>query len=242
MEKVYLENARKTFLNPPKNEVYYEGRNLPEFDNFIRMLGYVVPNRLAPDELIVFLEFLINDIKDGVCRFHNSTAFKEAFNNYNAGNLEMWVTYFPSFAKAISTPEFYEEFIKLFRKSFYKLDSQEEKDVDYGCVEIEKDIIDISNKNKADVLAALYNSAKPVGMGIVQYDPTPMTREIAEYVIEKMGYYFDYLKGRPIKCNLEDDIIRVGSYNRDNNQDGLAQKAISMCPNINKGYSKKYTL
>ena len=49
-----------------------------------------------------------------------------------------------------------------------------------------------------------------------------------------MGYYFDYLKGRPIKCNMEEDIIYVGSYNRDNDYDGLAQKAISTCPNINK--------
>lgn len=244
MEKVYLENARQTFLRPPRESVYYEGRNLDQFDSFIKMLGYVVPNKLTPEELIVYLEFLVNDIKDGVCRFQNSKAFKDAFKSYmyDAGNLEMWMTYFPSFAKAVTPKEFYEEFIHLFRKSFYQLESQEEKNTDYGYIEVEKDVIDISNKNKADVLAALYNHAKPVGMGIVQYDPTPMTREIAEYVISKMGYYFDYLKGRPIKCNMEDNIIYVGSYNRDNDYDGLAQKAISTCPNINKDITKKYTL
>ena len=66
MEKVYLENARQIFLRPPKDEVYYEGRNLPQFDNFITMLGYVVPNKITAEELIVYLEFLVNDIKDGV--------------------------------------------------------------------------------------------------------------------------------------------------------------------------------
>lgn len=241
MEKQYLENARKTFLNPPKEEVYYEGRNLPEFNNFVRMLGYVVPNRLSPEELIVYLKFLVNDIREKVCRFHSSTAFKEIFNDYieNAGNFEVWMTYFPGFAKAISSPKFYEDFIELFRNAFYQLESQNEKETDYGYVEIRENTIDISNKDKADVLAALYNHAKPIGMGIIQYDPTPMTREIAQYALEKMGPHFGYLKGRPIKCSLDEDIIYVGNYNRDNNQDGLAQKAISTCPNIKRGYYTK---
>ena len=41
---------------------------------------------------------------------------------------------------------------------------------------------------------------------------------------------------------MEDNIIYVGSYNRDNDYDGLAQQAISTCPNINKDITKKYTL
>ncbi len=83
-------------------------------------------------------------------------------------------------------------------------------------------------------MAALYNNSKPVGMGICQYDPTPMTREIAQYALGKLGYHFDYLKGRPMKINLTEDIIYVGAYNRDNNCPGLAQRAISSCPNISR--------
>ena len=233
MEQVYLENVRQTFLIPPK-DVFYKGMGLQEFDNFVRMLGYIVPNKLTPEELIVYLKFLIKDIKDGVCRFQNSSAFKESFENYlsMSSNLEMWMTYFPSFAQAISTPEFYNEFIKLFKKSFYQLESENEEEKDYGCIEVEPDVIDISNKDKAEVLASLYNHSKPIGMGIVQYDPTPMTVEIARTLIEKMGYSYDYLKGRTMKVNLEGDTVYVYGYNRDNNYPGLAQKAISKCRNI----------
>ena len=81
MEQVYLENVRQTFLIPPK-DVFYEGMGLQEFDDFVRMLGYIVPNKLTPEELIVYLKFLIKDIKDGVCRFQNSSAFKESFEKY----------------------------------------------------------------------------------------------------------------------------------------------------------------
>ncbi len=241
MSKVYLENAREIFLRKNYDSSYYDGRSIEQLDNFIRMLGYIIPNKVTPEELIVYLEFLVHDIKDGVCRFNNSQGFKNEFESYmyRAGNLEMWMTYFPSFAKAATPPEFYEEFIELFREKFYQLESKTDKDTDYGCIEIEKDLIDISNKNKADVLAALYNHAKPVGMGIIQYDPTPMTREIAEYLLEKRGYTYDYLKGRPMKLSLKDDVIHVYCYNRDNDQDGLAQKAIATCPNIKQDNNQK---
>lgn len=240
MEKVYLENARQVFLRPPR-DVYYEGRDAKEFDDFIKMLGYVVPNKLTPEELIVYLKFLINDIKDKTCRFQNSKAFKETFESYLSwsGNLEMWMTYFPDFTQKFATPEFYSEFIELYKRSFYQLESEEEREQDYGCVEIEPDVIDISNKDKAEVLAALYNHSKPIGMGIVQYDPTPMTVEVARMVLEKMGYSFGYLKGRTMKVNLEGDTLYVYGYNRDNNYPGLAQKAIATCKNINRDNSQK---
>lgn len=234
MEQVYIENVRETFLRPSR-DVFYEGRGEMAFDDFVKMLGYVVPNRLTPEELIVYIKFLIKDIEDKTCRFHNSKAFKQVFEHYLliSFNLEMWMTYFPSFIQAFTPPEFYSEFIELFRKSFYQLESEEENQ-DYGCIEIEPDLIDISNKDKAEVLAALYNHSKPIGMGIVQYDPTPMTVEVARMVLEEMGYLFGYLKGRTMKVNLEGDTVYVYGYNRDNNYPGLAQKAIATCKNINK--------
>lgn len=240
MEQVYLKNARQTFLNPPK-KAYYEGMGLEEFDSFVRMLGYISPNKLTPEELIVYLKFLIKDIKNGVCRFQNSSALKETFEKYlyMNTNLEMWMTYFPSFIQAVSTPGFYNDFIELFKKSFYQLESENDKAKDYGCVEVEPDVVDISNKDKAEVLAALYNYSKPIGMGIVQYDPTPMTVEVARMILEKKGYSFDYLKGRTMKVNLASDTVYVYGYNSDNNYPGLAQKAISTCKNINKEISQK---
>ena len=70
-----------------------------------------------------------------------------------------------------------------------------------------------------------------MGMGIAQYDPTPMTIEIARKILEEKQS-FGYLRGRPLKINLEGNIIWVGGYNRDNAQ-GLAQRVISSCRNIN---------
>lgn len=35
--------------------------------------------------------------------------------------------------------------------------------------------MDISGLSKASVLAALYNAARPQGMGFLQYDPKPMS-------------------------------------------------------------------
>ncbi len=58
-----------------------------------------------------------------------------------------------------------------------------------------------------------------------------MTVEVARKILEKQQF-FDYLKGRPLKINLEGNIIWVGVYNN-NNAKGLAQKVISSCRNIN---------
>ena len=66
---------------------------------------------------------------------------------------------------------------------------------------------------------------------MAQYDPTPMTVEFARKLLEKETY-FSYLKGRPLYINLEDNIISVSSYNRDNGPK-LAQQVISGCKNMN---------
>ena len=236
MANNYLDNVKQIFLHPLR-DVYYEGRGSREFDEFIEMLGIVLPDRVTPEELIVFMKFLINDIRNRNCGFLNSERFRELFEEYLevSGSLDLWMTYMPSFVQAVSSPEFNREFLDLFKKSFYHVEDEEEEEKDYGCVEVEKNVIDISNKDKAEVLAALYNHSKPIGMGIVQYDPRPMPVEIARQLLDKMGYNYDYLKGRVMKINLEGDTIRVGAYNRDNDCPGLAQKAISTCRNIDKG-------
>ena len=84
--------------------------------------------------------------------------------------------------------------------------------------------IDISKLDKAEVLAALYNASQPLGMGFLQYDPTPMTAEVARPILEGQTY-FDYLKGRVMKIKLVGDEIDPWLYDRDNGQ-GAAAKAI----------------
>jgi hypothetical protein len=80
--------------------------------------------------------------------------------------------------------------------------------------------ISIAGLDKAKLLAALYNSSKPLGMGFLHFDPAPMTAEEATILLEKTTK-FDYLKGRVMKVNLDTDELRTGSYNRDNGDDAV---------------------
>src|SRR3990172_3014512 len=77
--------------------------------------------------------------------------------------------------------------------------------------------ISIAGLDKADVLAALYNTARPQGMGFLHYTPDPMTKEEAAELL-KSGTYFDYVKGRVLKVNLAGDEVDPWGYNRDNGE------------------------
>lgn len=80
--------------------------------------------------------------------------------------------------------------------------------------------MDISNLNKADVLAALYNNSRPLGLGMLHFTPEKMTREEAQKLLdESPDKYFDYVKGRVMKVDLSKDELRTGLYNRDNGID-----------------------
>lgn len=76
--------------------------------------------------------------------------------------------------------------------------------------------VSIQGLSKASVLAALYNGAKPQGMGFFQFDPTPITEDEAEEIMNKSGVHFDYLKGRVMKVDLSGDEIDPSYYDRDN--------------------------
>lgn len=84
--------------------------------------------------------------------------------------------------------------------------------------------ISLKGLDKAEVLAALYNASKPQGMGFIQYDPKPMTREEAAGLLEDRTS-FDYLQGRVMKVHLGGDEFDPWLYDRDNGQ-GMAQSAI----------------
>lgn len=85
--------------------------------------------------------------------------------------------------------------------------------------------IDISNLDKAAVLAALYNGSRPQGLGVLHFDPTPMTTEEARSLVEKRTY-FDYLNGRVLKMNLAGDTLDPRLYDRDLGE-GAAERALS---------------
>jgi hypothetical protein len=90
-------------------------------------------------------------------------------------------------------------------------------------------MIDINGLSRAAVLAALYNRSKPLGMGFMQYDPSPMTIEEATTILKQSksyDYYFDYLKGRVMKVSLASkDHFDERLYDRDNGN-GAAQQVI----------------
>ncbi len=85
--------------------------------------------------------------------------------------------------------------------------------------------IDISKKDKAEVLVALYNASRPIGLGYLEYDPTPMRIEEARSLLERQTY-FDYCKGRVMKVNLAGNELDTYLYNRDNGT-GAAERVLS---------------
>lgn len=100
--------------------------------------------------------------------------------------------------------------------------------------------VNIAGLDKAELFAALYNHAKPLGMGFLHYDPKVIDKKGAE---ELMGLgddssrmfpgmragrslYFDYVKGRPLKIDLSGDELETSLYNRDQG-DGAAEKIVA---------------
>jgi len=94
--------------------------------------------------------------------------------------------------------------------------------------------VSIKGLDKAEVLAALVNYAQPLGMGFLQDDGKPMTKEEAQARIDgdvthdslRVGnrhLYFDYVKGRPIKSDLSGDEINPALYDRDQGQGACAE-------------------
>ncbi len=83
--------------------------------------------------------------------------------------------------------------------------------------------IDITGIDKATLLAALYNNARPLGMGFLQAKDEPMTHaQAAELVTqhERNGRVsFDYVHGRPLKVWFVGNTLSGGRlYDRDQGQ------------------------
>jgi hypothetical protein len=106
------------------------------------------------------------------------------------------------------------------------------------------DDIDIADLDAAELLARLYNAARPVGLGVLQdaeRGGKKMDREEAQRLLagghERWGarnvVSFDYLYGRPLKLAFEYDdasgravrLCRADLYDRDQGP-GLCQQIV----------------
>lgn len=65
----------------------------------------------------------------------------------------------------------------------------------------ESTIVQFDGLTREQVLCALYNASKSQGMGILHYDPKPLTIDEAKEILSK-SEHVDYLKGRVIKVHL----------------------------------------
>lgn len=202
---------------------------------FLQILSSSLSNSVTVDELLFTIQLLIKDLENGKCGFHNNPNAERKFNELSKklvidNNLSVVLSFIPRIINQIADAKFSMEFVDKYKEAVLGVEDIEELS-DYGYIEVRENVIDISNKDKAEVLARLYNNSQPMGLGVGHYDPTPLTVEVARQILKKRTN-FDYALGRPLKINLEGDIINVGGYNSYNGK-GLAQRVISSCKNIN---------
>lgn len=92
-------------------------------------------------------------------------------------------------------------------------------------------MIDLTGKNKAEVLAKLYNAASVKGFGVLHASPHDMTVSEAQDILDSGETYFDYFRGRVLKVDLCGDSLDPRLYDRDNGH-GAAAAAIAGHPRI----------
>lgn len=85
--------------------------------------------------------------------------------------------------------------------------------------------MNIKGLDKAVILAALYNNSRPQGViaAVVGFR-RPMTVDEARVHLESR-HKFDYLNGRVLKVDLDEDDLFLALYDRDNGQ-GSGEAAI----------------
>lgn len=78
----------------------------------------------------------------------------------------------------------------------------------------------LNNVTREAALAALFNRAKPQGLGTLQYDKDHVMTEKEARLVLMNGNYVDYLEGRVIKVDFKDpEEIDTTLYDRDNGKD-----------------------
>lgn len=87
------------------------------------------------------------------------------------------------------------------------------------------DDIDVSDIAPGVLLQTLYMGARVQGLGVLHSTSGPLeTEEIEEY-LKDMPQYFDYLKGRVMKVEINGKTLRPRLYDRDNGV-GAAQASV----------------
>ncbi len=212
---LYFENAKKSFASARGN---FNKNNIES--EFYHKFARMIPDKVDVDTLVLAFKIALQD------------AEREDLNVYP------FIALVPHYVRQCTSFEFAHEFRKKYNAEVLGLAQDDLPDVDYGYTEIEPDVIDISNKDRNEVLAALYNASTPIGRGFEKYNPMPWTKEIASIYFEKFGQpdydgiiTFEWVMGRPLNCHFKNNLVYVSGYNNDNEW-GLAQRVIATCPNV----------
>lgn len=90
-----------------------------------------------------------------------------------------------------------------------------------------REVIDIRDLDRAELLAALYNATHAVGRGALHDLGRDMTVAEARAALDEQRHaqrrlshlgliaYFDFLYGRPIKLDVEQDVVDFYLYDND---------------------------
>lgn len=190
------------------------------------LCGYLsksVSSSITPIQLILLLEDVLDELFVG-----KNIPYELADKS---SRIMIYLRYFPLVIDEIADIEFSDAFRKSFENVFEKpIDKIEKNAKTYGVSTLGDNLVDISNKDKAEVLASLYNRSHPDGLGYKEFTPEPLSIKEAKELLNSQTV-FDYLKGRIMKVNLSNNVVNTYLYNRDNGE-GAAEKAISLCRNI----------
>lgn len=212
---LYLENAIENFASAT-NSLGREGNA----ERFYHRISNMIPDTIDVDTLILAFKIALND------------ADKRGENTLG------YIALVPQYVEQCASIEFAHEFRKKYIKEVLGITQPPIPDVDYGIKEVSKYVIDISNKDIDEVIAALYNASCPVGVGFMEYDPDTWDASFAHFYLEKFkdeimdeegNIYIKYILGRPLNIIIQNGLINVQGYDNDNEQ-GLAKRVIRTIP------------
>lgn len=217
-----FENAKESFASASGT---FDRYNLE--CEFYHQFARMIPDRIDVDSLVLAFKIALQDAER---RGDNTLSF---------------IALIPQYVRQCTSKEFASEFRRKYNREVLGLSQEELPDVDYGYNEVAEEVLDISDKDKYEVLAALYNASTPVGMGFSEYNPLSWNKEFAQMYYEQFGepddegnVRFKYILGRPVHVTFKGNLLYVAAYNYDT-EDGLAQRAVSTCANKGVTLNKK---
>lgn len=198
-----------------------------ELHDFCDYLSRVSNPNLVPMGLVILITCALDDLKHERCGFATKVEFPEVLKE-NKMEILIYMSWMPQIVDSFGDEEFADEFRELFAQFICTPQPKATAEGEFEVKVLDDGRIDISKKDKAEVLAALYNASHPHGYGFLQFTSEHMSVEQAREILSETED-FDYLYGRVMKISLKGDIISVWGYDQ-NNGEGAAAKAISTCP------------